>query len=93
MLLSPTLCPSCFLWTKSKSLVVSKASPFLLNDKLNREDLESLKSLGVKVVALRSAGFNNVDTAAAKEIGLQVVHVPHYSPESVAEFTLGLFCP
>lgn len=52
--------------------------------------LEKLAQIGVKTVALRCAGFNNVDLKAAEELGLKVVRVPAYSPESVAEHTVGL---
>jgi D-lactate dehydrogenase len=43
--------------------------------------LEELKKQGVKYIALRCAGFNNVDLDAAKELGLRVVRVPAYSPK------------
>ncbi len=52
--------------------------------------LEKLAQIGVKTVALRCVGFNNVDLKAAEELGLKVVRVPAYSPESVAEHTVGL---
>ena len=44
----------------------------------------------MKYIALRCAGFNNVDTKAAKRLGIKVVRVPAYSPESVAEFAVGM---
>jgi len=52
--------------------------------------LTKLSELGVKYIALRCAGFNNVDLAAAKKLGLKVARVPAYSPESVAEFAVGM---
>ena len=61
-----------------------------VNDDGSRNVLEKLAALGVKMVALRCAGFNNVDLKSAKELGLQVVRVPAYSPEAVAEHTVGL---
>lgn len=61
-----------------------------VNDDGSRHVLEKLATLGVKMVALRCAGFNNVDLKAAKDLGLQVVRVPAYSPEAVAEHTVGL---
>lgn len=61
-----------------------------VNDDGSRKVLEKLAALGVKMIALRCAGFNNVDLKAAKELGLQVVRVPAYSPEAVAEHTVGL---
>ena len=61
-----------------------------VNDRLDASTLEALAAVGVRTVALRCAGFNNVDLAAAEVLGLTVVRVPAYSPEAVAEFTLGL---
>ena len=61
-----------------------------VNDRLDRECLTKLADLGVKLVALRCAGFNNVDRAAAGELGLTVVRVPAYSPHAVAEHTVAL---
>lgn len=63
--------------------------PFV-NDHLHRAVLESLVDQGVKLVALRSAGFNNVDLQAAHELGIAVARVPAYSPNAVAEHTVAL---
>lgn len=61
-----------------------------VNDDGGREVLTELAALGVKIVALRCAGFNNVDLDAAKALGIAVVYVPAYSPEAVAEHTVGM---
>jgi D-lactate dehydrogenase len=61
-----------------------------VNDRLPRSVLETLRDGGTKVVALRCAGFNNVDLEAAEALGLTVVRVPAYSPFAVAEHTLAL---
>lgn len=61
-----------------------------VNDDGSRPVLEKLAKAGVKMIALRCAGFNNVDIQAAKELGIQVARVPAYSPEAVAEHTVGL---
>ncbi len=61
-----------------------------VNDLLNRECIEGLARYGVKLIALRCAGFNQVDLPAAKEFGITVVRVPAYSPHAVAEHTLAL---
>lgn len=61
-----------------------------VNDRLDRDCLTMLAGLGVKLVALRCAGFNNVDRAAAGELGITVVRVPAYSPHAVAEHTVAL---
>jgi D-lactate dehydrogenase len=61
-----------------------------VNDVVNREVLEQLTGLGVRLVALRCAGFNNVDLNAANDLGLAVSRVPSYSPNAVAEHTVAL---
>jgi len=61
-----------------------------VNDDLSKSVLEELKAMGVGMIALRCAGFNNVDLAAAKELGLRVARVPAYSPEAVAEHTVAM---
>jgi D-lactate dehydrogenase len=61
-----------------------------VNDHLDRAILESLKREGVQLIALRSAGYNNVDLIAANDLGLPIVRVPAYSPEAVAEHTVAL---
>jgi D-lactate dehydrogenase len=62
-----------------------------VNDRLDRPCLEVLAQLGVKHVALRCAGFNSIDLAAAKELGFSVTRVPAYSPYAVAEHAVALF--
>lgn len=62
-----------------------------VNDIANRLCLEVLAQLGVKLIALRCAGYNNIDLTAAKELNLRVTRVPAYSPHAVAEHTVGLF--
>lgn len=61
-----------------------------VNDDLSRPVLELLAAGGTKIVALRSAGFNNVDLRAATDLGLTIARVPAYSPHAVAEHALGL---
>lgn len=61
-----------------------------VNDRLDRDVLTTLAAGGTRLIALRSAGFNNVDLDAARELGLSVVRVPAYSPNSIAEHTVGL---
>ncbi len=61
-----------------------------VNDSLNDAVLTTLAAFGVKLVALRCAGFNNVDLAAATRLGIGVVRVPAYSPHAVAEHAAGL---
>jgi D-lactate dehydrogenase len=61
-----------------------------VNDQLDRKTLTCLADRGTKLIALRAAGYNNVDINAAAELGLTVVRVPAYSPHAVAEYTLGM---
>ncbi len=61
-----------------------------VNDTLNAEVLESLSKKGVKYIALRCAGFNNVDLEVAKRLGMRVCRVPAYSPEAVAEHAMAM---
>lgn len=68
----------------------SDAVCVFVNDKLDRHCLEQLAATGVRHVALRCAGFNQVDLAAAKEFGITVTRVPAYSPYAVAEHTVAL---
>ena len=56
-----------------------------VNDVVNAEVISELKRAGVKIIALRCAGFNNVDLKAAAAAGIKVVRVPAYSPYAVAE--------
>jgi D-lactate dehydrogenase len=61
-----------------------------VNDDLGGGVLERLDALGVRLVTLRCAGFNQVDLPAAARLGLPVVRVPEYSPHAVAEHAVGL---
>jgi D-lactate dehydrogenase len=61
-----------------------------INDELGEETLQQLANQGTKLIALRSAGYNNVDLSVAKELGMTVVRVPAYSPYAVAEHAVGL---
>lgn len=60
------------------------------NDRLNAETLKQLKELGIKLIALRSAGFNHVDLGVARSLALPLVRVPEYSPYAVAEHAVAL---
>ena len=61
-----------------------------INDDLSAPVLEHLAAGGTRLIALRSAGYNHVDLAAAKRLGLSVVRVPAYSPHAVAEHAVAL---
>lgn len=61
-----------------------------VNDELGDDCLAELAALGIHTVALRCAGFNNVDLDAAAAQGITVVRVPRYSPEGVAEHAVAL---
>lgn len=61
-----------------------------VNDRIDRQMLEELYKNGTRLIALRCAGFNNIDIQAAKELGIHIARVPAYSPNAVAEHTLAL---
>jgi D-lactate dehydrogenase len=61
-----------------------------VNDTLDAPVLETLAAGGVRLIALRCAGFNNVDLPTAARLGMKVIRVPAYSPHAVAEHTVGL---
>lgn len=76
-----------------RSAVLAKEHDALcafVNDQLGRDVLEMLAGLGIKLIALRSAGFNHVDLEAARDLRLTVARVPAYSPDAVAEHTAAL---
>jgi D-lactate dehydrogenase len=62
----------------------------VVNDVVDRDVLKRLAAGGTKLVATRSTGFNHIDLGAARELGVKVVRVVDYSPNSVAEFAVGL---
>jgi len=61
-----------------------------VNDVVDAHVLKDLAAGGTKLVATRSTGFNQIDVGAAKTLGVRVVRVTDYSPNSVAEFAVGL---
>lgn len=61
-----------------------------VNDHVNTQIIEQLAKNGVKLIALRCAGFNNVDLKTCKKHKITVVRVPAYSPHAVAEFATAL---
>lgn len=61
-----------------------------VNDQLHADVIEKLAEHGVKLIALRCAGFNNVDLEAAEKHQIKVVRVPAYSPAAVAEHAVAL---
>lgn len=61
-----------------------------VNDSVDAAVLQGLATQGTRIVATRSTGFNHIDAAAARRLGIAVVRVTDYSPHSVAEFAVGL---
>jgi D-lactate dehydrogenase len=61
-----------------------------VNDNANANVLQTLSEVGVRMIAMRSAGFDRVDTTAARAYGLTVARVPAYSPYAVAEMAIAL---
>lgn len=69
----------------------SKCIAAFVNDDLSAPVLKALHAdCGVRMIALRSAGYNNVHVPTAKELGMTVTRVPAYSPNSVAEHAVGM---
>ena len=66
------------------------AVSLFVSDDASEQVLSYLHSAGIRFIALRSAGFNNVDIKKAHELGLRVARVPAYSPFAVAEHTVAL---
>ncbi len=61
-----------------------------VNSDLSAKVLEGLHEIGIELILLRCAGFNNVDLEKADEYGMTVLRVPGYSPEAVAEHAMAL---
>lgn len=61
-----------------------------VNDSADAEIIQALKDNGVKLIALRCAGYNNVDLHATQKNGITVMRVPNYSPYAIAEYTVAL---
>jgi D-lactate dehydrogenase len=68
----------------------SDAICVFVNDQVKDTVVHKMEQLGIKLLLLRCAGFNNVDIAAAKAAGIKVARVPEYSPYAVAEHTVAL---
>ncbi|MEG3657745.1 2-hydroxyacid dehydrogenase [Arenibacter palladensis] len=60
------------------------------SDDASAEVLNKLSAFGIKYIALRTAGYNNVNTKKAAELGIKVSRVPAYSPYAIAEHTVAL---
>jgi D-lactate dehydrogenase len=73
-----------------KALPKTEVVCCFVNDKINRFVIDCLKERGVKLIALRSAGYNHVDYMYALKKGISVCRVPAYSPHAVAEHTVAL---
>jgi len=66
------------------------AALIFVNDRADRAVLECFAANGIRFVGTRSAGFNQIDREAARDFGILTSYVPEYSPNAVAEFTIGL---
>jgi D-lactate dehydrogenase len=60
------------------------------NDTANKEVISTLSSMGVRFIALRSTGYDNVDLPEAQQKGMRVANVPEYSPYAIAEHSVAL---
>jgi D-lactate dehydrogenase len=61
-----------------------------VNDKIDKKTIDKLSEIGIKLIDLRCAGFNNVDIEAAAKQKIKVMRVPAYSPQAVAEHAVAL---
>ena len=61
-----------------------------VGDKMDKKAIEKLAKIGVKLIDLRSAGFNHVDIETAQKKGIKILRVPAYSPQAVAEHAVAL---
>lgn len=61
-----------------------------VNCEANKKALEKISSYGVKYIASKAAGVNNIDLKVCKELGIKVANVPEYSPNAISEITMGL---
>jgi len=68
----------------------NEAVCIFVNDRLDEEVIKVLGAVGIRLIALRCAGFNNVDLHAAARANIPVCRVPSYSPHAIAEHTLGM---
>jgi D-lactate dehydrogenase len=68
----------------------AKAVCVFVNDEVDKDTIEALANRNVSLIALRSTGYNHIDVQAAKNLGIKLVRVPAYSPNAVAEHTVGL---
>jgi len=68
----------------------SDAVCIFVNDQVNASVLEKLHDMGIRIVLLRCAGYNQIDIVAAQKLGITVARVPAYSPEAVAEHTIAM---
>jgi D-lactate dehydrogenase len=80
-------------WLRPETASLAKGCEgviLFVNDDAGKESLTALHSIGVKVVALRSAGFDHVDLKTAKELGISIANVPKYPPNAVAEMAVAM---
>lgn len=81
----------CRLTTATAALARGSSAVCLFaNDQANSVTMTGFAHIGVRLIALRSAGFDNVDLVAAKAHGICVARVPAYSPNAVAEHSFAL---
>ena len=89
----------CISWQFHEFRLTSETAPaaagaagvcVFVNDRADADALKQLHAQGTRHLALRCAGFNNVDLDTAKQLGITVTRVPAYSPHAVAEHAVAL---
>ncbi len=83
--LEPRLTPQTAILARGAGAVC-----VFVNDQVNAAVLEEFATLGVRLVAIRGAGYNNIDLKAARDLNITIAHVPAYSPDAVAEHALAM---
>jgi D-lactate dehydrogenase len=73
-----------------KFAVGCEAISIFVSDKTTAPLLQKFADLGIRFIALRSAGYNHIDLAEAKKLSIKIARVPEYSPYSVAEHAVAL---
>lgn len=85
-----TLIPEALSITTAIKAKGFEAISIFTGDDASTEVIRQLKQQGVKYIAIRATGYDNVDIHEAERIGISVANVPAYSPHSIAEHAVGL---
>jgi D-lactate dehydrogenase len=76
--------------TTARLAIGSSVVCSFINDNIDEKCMEKLNAIDIRLIALRSAGFNHVDLLSAKKYGIKIARIPSYSPNAIAEFAVGM---